>query len=366
MRVLLVSTSYPAHDEDWRGRFILDMADALASIPAIELKLWAPPGPVPANAVYIATADQDWLEKLSRQGGIAHLLRRRGPLALPWVLGLLRRQRAAYRNCPADVLHINWLQNALSLPASTKPALITVLGSDYGLLGLPGMVSLLRHAMRGRRVTLAPNADWMAARLEACFGDMASVQPIPFGIASPWFEATRTVDHGQPLQWLAVTRLTRAKLGPLFEWGRDLFGARHRLHLFGPMQESGIEIPDWVHYHGPTYPAELLENWFPHAAGLITLSRHDEGRPQIMLEAMAAGLPVIASDLPAHIELVRHEKSGYVIHSAQELISSLNYLADIEVNRHMGEMGREWVKTHIGSWSDSANRYFSAYKDLLS
>jgi len=51
-------------------------------------------------------------------------------------------------------------------------------------------------------------------------------------------------------------------------------------------------------YHGPVSPDNLWGKWFPLCSGLITLSHHDEGKPQVMIEAMVAGLPVIASDMP--------------------------------------------------------------------
>jgi glycosyltransferase involved in cell wall biosynthesis len=62
-------------------------------------------------------------------------------------------------------------------------------------------------------------------------------------------------------------------------------------------------------------PRALLEEWFPQAAGLITLSQHDEGRPQVLLEAMAARLPVIASNLPAHRDLIRSGETGMLVDS---------------------------------------------------
>src|SRR3546814_20018551 len=59
------------------------------------------------------------------------------------------------------------------------------------------------------------------------------------------------------------------------------------LHLYGPMEEE-VELPGWVHYHGPASPRLLADEVFPAARGLITLSQHAEGRPQVLLEAMAA------------------------------------------------------------------------------
>jgi hypothetical protein len=54
-RVLMVSTSYPADLGDWRGLFIRHITDALARRDDIRLRLWSPPGEMPANATYTAT-----------------------------------------------------------------------------------------------------------------------------------------------------------------------------------------------------------------------------------------------------------------------------------------------------------------------
>ncbi|HXU94190.1 MAG TPA: glycosyltransferase family 4 protein [Gallionella sp.] len=363
MNVLMSSTSYPENAQDWRGRFIANLAGALARREDIALSLWAPPGELPAGVLSAVTPeDAHWLRQLSQRGGIAHLLRAHRVVAAGAVFQLLARLRRSYRRQPVDVCHVNWLQNALPLWGTRTPALITVLGSDFALLRLPGMKATVRAVLRQRRAILAPNAEWMRPELEQAFGDLAEIRPIPFGVDAPWFDVVRRPSDGAR-HWLAVTRLTRNKIGNLFDWGEGLFGKDRQLHLFGPMQEK-IELPDWVHYHGPTHPAELLQTWFPQAAGLVTLSRHDEGRPQVILEAMAAGLPVIASDLPAHRDIVRHQKNGWLVNARDEFRQGLEWLEDPIQNRETGEAARAWVSGSIGTWDDCAERYAAAYRRL--
>jgi glycosyltransferase involved in cell wall biosynthesis len=241
--------------------------------------------------------------------------------------------------------------------------LITVLGTDFGLLRLPGMKTLLRNILRQRRAILAPNAEWMRPALERAFGDLAEIRPIAFGVDDPWFRVVRQPPPCPVRHWLAVTRLTKNKIGDLFGWGEGLFGDERQLHLFGPMQEQ-LELPSWVRYHGPAEPGDLLEQWLPKACGLITLSRHDEGRPQVMLEAMAAGLPVLASDLPAHRDILQHGLNGWLAAAPQELIKGLEWLEDPENNRISGAAARQWVRERIGTWADCADRYAAAYRTL--
>jgi glycosyltransferase involved in cell wall biosynthesis len=365
LNVLMSSTSYPETAQDWRGRFIFNMAAALAHRDDLGLSLWAPPGALPTGVTAATTpTDALWLGRLSQQGGIAHLLRTRRALAAGTILTLLMRLGRLYRRQPADVLHVNWLQNALPLWGTRTPALITVLGTDFGLLRLPGITALVRAMLRQRRAILAPNADWMRPGLEQAFGDLAEVRPIAFGVDDPWFQVVRNSPIGEERHWLAITRLTKNKIGDLFKWGDGLFGQERQLHLFGPMQET-IELPAWVHYHGPTHPAELLQRWFPQACGLITLSRHDEGRPQVMLEAMAAGLPVLASNLPAHRDMVQHRQTGWLAATRDELCQGLDWLEDTMHNQESGQTARKWIRDSIGTWDHCAGRYASAYQELL-
>lgn len=362
-RILLVSTSYPSDDEDWKGRFIADMANAIDLLPEYKLALWAPPGKRPSNTKDAASmSDKRWLQALLAQGGIASQLRTGGLGGLFKVVGLLRRLRHAYRAEPHDLAHVNWLQNALPLWGTKTPTLVTVLGSDYGLLDKPGMRGMLRLVFRQRRTLLAPNAAWMVPRLESDFGDIAKVVPVPFGVDGRWFAIRR--DHVESGNWLAISRLTRNKIGSLFAWGEGLFGGTRHLHLFGPMQEP-MDLPTWVTWHGPTYPAELRDDWFPRATGLITLSRHDEGRPQVMLEAMAAGLPVIASDMSAHRDFIQHGETGWLVKDKDRFAEALNALEEISTNQRVGIRAQRWVKESIGDWDDCASRYGSLYQQLL-
>ena len=359
----MVSSSYPSNARDWHGRFIADMATTISQQQNVGLALWAPPSELPAGvSSALLNDDSHWLMQLQKAGGIAHLLRCGPVKGTCTALGLLRRLWRVYRREQFDVAHINWLQNALPLWHTSRPALITVLGSDFGLLKLPGMTRLLRNMIEKRKCIIAPNATWMVPELEHRFGDIAEIRPIPFGVASRWFNLQRC--PAMPHRWLAVARLTRNKIGDLLTWGDGLFGKERELHLFGPMQEE-IILPSWVIWHGPTNPDALANDWFPTATGLVSLSRHDEGRPQVMLEAMAAGLPVIASKMPAHEDFVQHQQTGWLVDSTAEFRKALAFLEIPGHNQETGKAARAWTMANIGTWDNCAKRYVRAYHDLL-
>lgn len=367
LSVLLISTSYPHNSTDWRARFIADMVESLAASDSLQLSVWAPPGDLPESTHSALTPeDISLLEKIIDAGGIAHMLRSSKFKAAKYVIPLLVHLRRCYRQSGQDIFHINWLQNALSLPLDDhRPALITVLGSDYRWLSIPGLPNLLRRVLRDRKAYIAPNAEWMVPKLTKVFGDIAEVNPIPFGIEKGWYAVHRDQNACKSNQWLAVTRVTSGKIGNLFSWGEETFKKPASLHLLGPHQESNIRIPDWVNYHGPTFPEALKSTWFKQAAGLISLSQHDEGRPQVMLEAMASGLPIIASDLPAHRDIIRHGETGYLVSSKEDLRTALHQLSDPIINQKFGEAAREAAIAYYGTWEDCASRYQSAYAKLL-
>ena len=120
-----------------------------------------------------------------------------------------------------------------------------------------------------------------------------------------------------------------------------------------------------MYYHGSTHPKALLEEWFPRATGLVTLSRHDEGRPQVLLEAMAASLPVVASVLPAHRDLIRTGETGVLVNSRLEFKAALQDLESPTINQSLGLAAREWVKKAVGTWDDCAARYYAAYQTVI-
>jgi glycosyltransferase involved in cell wall biosynthesis len=368
INVMMVSTSYPADLKDWKSVFIRQLLHALSDCGQLKMSYWGPPGNLPENTAYLCQEDEKiWLAWLMEKGGIIHLLRQKGYLRFAVPIKLLILLRRAYqRQENVSLFHINWLQNALPLYGSKQPVVVSVLGSDLGLLRIPGMTSLLRQVFKKRCCVLAPNADWMKQDLQNRFGDIAKIITVPLGINNEWFKVKRVWPLIQPYKWLVVSRLTEKKIGTLFEWGKNIFcnGGKHELHLFGPMQES-LKIPEWVHYHGSTNPNALCEKWFPKATGLVTMSQHDEGRPQVMLEAMAAGLPIIASDLQAHSDFITHQQTGWLADSEKSFSEGVEWLSIPENNQKVAENAHDWVKKKIGSWDDCAKRYVEIYQMIM-
>ena len=83
---------------------------------------------------------------------------------------------------------------------------------------------------------------------------------------------------------------------------------------------------------------------------IYALISHWEGLPCTIIEAMRAGLPVVASDVGGVKEIVLHGQTGYVIprSDVQTLRQKLKYLIDSSQARiSMGNMGRQKYESQL-------------------
>jgi glycosyltransferase involved in cell wall biosynthesis len=70
-------------------------------------------------------------------------------------------------------------------------------------------------------------------------------------------------------------------------------------------------LGDRVHFLGPIQPDQL--KWPLSAADVFVLSTRNEGWANVILEAMACGLPVVASDVGGNAEVVCRPELGEVV-----------------------------------------------------
>ena len=94
---------------------------------------------------------------------------------------------------------------------------------------------------------------------------------------------------------------------------------------------------------------------------------HLEGMPLTVLEAMASGLPVVATPVGGTPELVRDGETGYLVpvddpEALAGAISSV--LADPAKARDMGRRGRTTVEDGFG-WDAVSDRTEAVYREVL-
>jgi glycosyltransferase involved in cell wall biosynthesis len=103
------------------------------------------------------------------------------------------------------------------------------------------------------------------------------------------------------------------------------------------------------------------------AADLVLLSSVSEGIPLTLIEAMAIGLPVVATRVGGVQEVVEEGKTGLLAPRGDDaaLAQSVLQLAqDSALREHMGEIGRQRARA-LFSDDQMHDRYYQLYREML-
>ena len=214
-----------------------------------------------------------------------------------------------------------------------------------------------RAGIARRKITVIPNGVDVDRFANASRADLSQ-----FGIPN----GSRTL--------VTVGRLDRQKgLSSLLEAAQTIIPQFDNLHFLlvgeGPersMLESQIKergVVNRVHLAGwrPDVPAIMK------GATALVLSSLWEGMPNVVLEAMAAGLPVIATQVEGIDELVLPEITGNTVpsNSPTDLAAAIaKLLQDPPRAQSFGAAGQERARQEF-SWERMASRYEEVYLDSL-
>ena len=145
----------------------------------------------------------------------------------------------------------------------------------------------------------------------------------------------------------------------------------------GPQRENllryrdEIRITDRVHFIGHR---DDVFNFLPHFDLLWSLSGY-EGLSNAVLEAMSAGVPVVASDIPGHRELVLPGKTGVLVpeYAGDAIRRRTGFCREsfallqpgaAETRAEMGRAARRRIETEFGL-APMINRHAELYRRLL-
>lgn len=141
---------------------------------------------------------------------------------------------------------------------------------------------------------------------------------------------------------------------------------------FGPESDrlqalaTDLKLQNRVRFSGgipPERVPELMAN-----SAVLVLPSYREGRSNVVLEGMAAGRVIVASDIPGVRELIRHGENGLLFKAGDpvDLAAVLRgVLEDGDLRQQLGAAARQWVIEQNLTWPAAARRYIELYRETL-
>jgi glycosyltransferase involved in cell wall biosynthesis len=297
----------------------------------------------------------------------------------------LRRQLAERRY---DLVHAHWIVPNGVVAAAVEPQVpfaIGLHGSDVFLAEKPGVRVLARWAL-GRARLLTGCSPELVDRVRALGFPEERSRVIPYGVDVATFSPApdrRSLWRGRlgvpesaPLL-LGVGRMaTKKGFQVLMEILPTLLGEHPELRvvlagggdLLERFRAAAHPWGERVHLPGPVLRDTLPDLY--RAADLFVLPAvHDgqgnvDGLPNVILEAMASGLPVVASGISGIPLAVEDGRTGRLVpeQEPEALLAALReLLADPDRRRGMGERGRRKAEAEL-TWDAVAARYREGYE----
>ena len=259
------------------------------------------------------------------------------------------------------------------------PYIISLRGGDVP--GAEPSLDFLHRFLRPIRRTILKNSIAIVAnsnglRKMAETADPFPVQVIPNGVDTEFFTPppSKPARNNNVLRILFVGRFRQQKNLPfLFRQLARLPPTTFELHLVGDGPEKQrleglarkLAIASAVTWHGWISPGALPQI-YQSADCLVNPSLY-EGMSNVVLEAMACGVPVIASRVPGNDELVLDGDTGFLfdLREPAALVSALAQLCDAGLRRRMGTSARNRA-VNFCSWHNVARQYVELVSTRLS
>jgi len=245
-------------------------------------------------------------------------------------------------------------------------------------LGTPSAV--VRNSLfRSADMVTCASLDYIATSAIAKIYDRQpdKFRCVPFGVDSRQFAPGQSRSAGQKPTVLFVGGLDQAHyfkgLDVLFRAVRPIIDRLEKLIVVGDgdlrpyyqKQCQQLAIEHKVEFAGGI-PAPELASFYQRADLLVLPSiNRNEAFGLVLLEAMASGLPVIATNLPGVRSVFKHGQQGLIARPADpaDLKAKLLKLIDNpEFRSRLGKQGRDLAAKHY-SWQTVAEQLDRALKD---
>jgi len=152
---------------------------------------------------------------------------------------------------------------------------------------------------------------------------LGSVEVIPHGLSKEWFQHT---DHPrESFVHLGTIAFHKGTDRVVRAWREACPEQAPGLLLHGPILDPEAASD---HPVGPVLNPTEIRQTLQTARALVLGSRWPENAPLIILEARAAGCPVIAPNVGGISEIIEHGRDGLLYENDEELIAALRLASE--------------------------------------
>jgi glycosyltransferase involved in cell wall biosynthesis len=342
LRVVVLTTFFPSPRDPHRTPFIPNLLRELARDTALDLVI-----PVPVRPLRLPWRPAQTVPERETHAGFE--LRHPRYLAIPglhWLSGLMyflavrRLLRELLARHGAFVLHAHCaypdgVGAALAARELGVPLVVTVHGSDINVSARRRLLrGQIRWALRSCRRVVAVSAALQARVAELTGLPAQRIARIPCaGYAAGLFQPRQAparaalrarleippdcrvvlfVGHLEPVKGVDVLLAAWARLAGAAAGTRRLVLIGHGADR-KPLEQQALRqgSSDSVAFLG-ALPQPLVAEWLA-AADVMCLASHSEGSPNVVVEALASGVPVVATRVGGVPELVQHGVNGLLV-----------------------------------------------------
>lgn len=395
MQITILTTSFPRFDGDFAGNFILKYARELSLLDC-DARAVAPHDPQADPAMDSGRVKTErfkyffppkW-QMAAYGGGIANRMKRNWLTALQMPFFLVAFLSAALRAArKSDLLHAHWTISGLvgiAVKALTdRPLVVTLWGSDMLLLNIPIIRPLFNILLSSADAVVCESSQFKD-RLTGLGFPAGKISVIPNGIDLEMFAARDKLQARERLG-LALDKailLTAGRLEPekgqkyLLEALPEVFRNDENAVcvLVGDGQSRGelealgerLGIGRRLIFAGQRDHREM-PLWLS-AADIFVLPSLSEGNPNIVLEASACGLPVVASGVGGLSEMVRDGVDGLLVPAGDIPALAravLSLIHDPELRQRFSQNARGRALESQWTWEAQARALKEVYRRVL-
>ena len=389
LRVCMLTTGFPRYRGDLFGSFVLDLAAHLTRRD-LGVEVVAPHASgLPTRELMEDVSVRRFryavpagLERLAYGGGIPSNLKSSmwARLQVPFFLtGFLLCAIGMIRRC--QVVHCHWticgLIGYLATRLRRRPVVLSVRGSDVHLFS-DGLMGRFSKWIWGSMDLIIAVSEDLAKQLEDRGVSRSKIRVIYNGVSDEFRPQDTNASRrklelpSSPFIVLFVGLLSPVKGVEILLTAMEMMPGEDLLCVLvgdGPLRsalerQSGEGGSD-VRFAGQR-PRDEIAHWL-NAADVLVLPSFSEGRPNVVLEAMACAKPVVASRVGGVPELVEDGVTGRLVSAGNsaELCEAIRGLMDDRsCLLAMGRAARDRVETSGWTWEASADATVRLYAEL--